>query len=121
MDSRRCDERGGRSHPLLTCCWLDGEQIFPPRWRNVDGASDRIRPDDWPDYRELGIGPEQLPELIQMATDEALHEAEEVEPLLELFDRLEERKLLPSKDASGARAFCPLLRLRKHSLLLPLR
>src|SRR5438128_432020 len=77
------------------------------------GESDRIRPDDWPDYRELGIGPEQIAELIQMATDEALHEAdaespkgwaplhawralgqlrvvEAVEPLLELFDRLED-------------------------------
>ncbi len=77
------------------------------------GESDRIRPDDWPDYRELGIGPEHVPELIHMATDEALHEGdsestevwaplhawralgqlravEAVEPLLELFDRLED-------------------------------
>jgi hypothetical protein len=77
------------------------------------GESDRIRPDDWPDYRELGIGPDHIAELIQMATDEALHEAaaespkvwaplhawralgqlravEAVEPLLELFDRLED-------------------------------
>jgi hypothetical protein len=76
------------------------------------GESDRITPDDWPDYRELGIGPEHIPELIQMATDEALNVAaaestevwaplhawralgqlravEAVEPLLELFDRLE--------------------------------
>jgi hypothetical protein len=77
------------------------------------GESDRIRPDDWPDYRELGIGPEHIPELIQMATDEDLNLAaaestevwaplhawralgqlravEAVEPLLELFDRLED-------------------------------
>jgi PBS lyase HEAT-like repeat-containing protein len=77
------------------------------------GESDRIRLDDWPDYRELGIGPEHVPDLIQMATDEALNEAdaestevwaplhawralgqlravEAVEPLLELFDRLED-------------------------------
>jgi hypothetical protein len=77
------------------------------------GESDRIRPDDWPDYRALGIGPEQIPELIQMATDEQLNVAaaestevwaplhawralgqlravEAVEPLLELFDRLED-------------------------------
>ena len=76
------------------------------------GESDRISPDDWPDYRALGIGPEHIPELIQMATDEHLNEAaaestevwaplhawralgqlravEAVEPLLELFDRLE--------------------------------
>ena len=77
------------------------------------GESDRTTPDEWPDYRELGIGAEQIPELIQMATDEALNEAaaespevwaplhawralgqlravEAVEPLLELFDRLED-------------------------------
>lgn len=73
------------------------------------GESKWITPDEWPDYREVGIGPEQLPELIQMATDEALNGAsaernevwtpqrawcalgqlcaiEAVEPLLELFD-----------------------------------
>src|SRR5258707_7875891 len=77
------------------------------------GDSERIAPEQWPDYHELGIGPEQIPDLIQMATDEALNEAdsestevwapvhawralgqlravEAVEPLLELFDRLED-------------------------------
>ncbi len=77
------------------------------------GESNRITPGEWPDYRELGIGPEQLPELIRMATDEELNLAaaestevwaplhawralgqlravEAVEPLLELFDRLED-------------------------------
>ena len=39
------------------------------------GESDWISPDEWPDYRELGIGPEQLPELIRMATDEELNRA----------------------------------------------
>jgi hypothetical protein len=76
------------------------------------GESERIGPDDWPEYQELGIGAEHVPELIQMATDEALHEAdsestevwaplhawralgqlravEAARPLLELFDRLE--------------------------------
>jgi PBS lyase HEAT-like repeat len=77
------------------------------------GESNRITPDEWPDYRELGIGPEHIPELIRMATDEELNLAaaestevwaplhawralgqlravEAVEPLLELFDRLED-------------------------------
>jgi Protein of unknown function (DUF1186) len=77
------------------------------------GESDRITPEDWPDYRELGIGLEHIPELIQIATDEHLNLAaaestevwaplhawralgqlravEAVEPLLELFDRLED-------------------------------
>jgi hypothetical protein len=77
------------------------------------GESERITPDEWPDYRELGIGPEHVPDLIQIATDEELNEAasestevwapvhawralgqlravEAVEPLLELFDRLED-------------------------------
>jgi PBS lyase HEAT-like repeat len=77
------------------------------------GKSEPITPDDWPDYRTLGIGPEHIPELIQMATDADLNLAAEdstqvwaplhawralgqlraveaVEPLLELFDRLED-------------------------------
>ena len=77
------------------------------------GESERITPDEWPDYRELGIGAAQIPELIQMATDEAFNMAaaesaevwapvhawralgqlravQAVEPLLELFDRLED-------------------------------
>ncbi len=77
------------------------------------GESERITSEQWPDYQELGMEPEQIPALIQMATDEALHEAssespevwapvhawralgqlravEAVEPLLELFDRLED-------------------------------
>ncbi len=76
------------------------------------GESKLMTPDEWPDYRELGIGPEHIPDLIQMATDEELNEAdpesrevwaplhawralgqlravESVEPLLGLFDRLE--------------------------------
>jgi hypothetical protein len=40
------------------------------------GESEPITPDDWPDYRTLGIGPEHIPELIQMATDEHLNEAD---------------------------------------------
>ena len=76
------------------------------------GESNLMKPDEWPDYRELGIGPEHIPDLIRMATDEELNEAdpeskevwaplhawralgqlravEAVEPLLGLFDRLE--------------------------------
>jgi len=76
------------------------------------GESDLMTPDKWPDYRELGIGPEHIPDLIRMATDEELNQAdmesrevwapthawralgqlravEAVEPLLGLFDRLE--------------------------------
>ncbi len=76
------------------------------------GESNLMTPDEWPDYRELGIGPEHIPDLIRMATDEELNEAdsesrevwaplhawralgqlravEAVEPLLGLFDRLE--------------------------------
>ena len=76
------------------------------------GESDLMTPDKWPDYRELGIGPEHIPDLIRMATDEELNEAdmessevwapthawralgqlravEAVEPLLGIFDRLE--------------------------------
>lgn len=77
------------------------------------GLNDWITPDKWPDYRALGIGPEHIPDLIQMATDEELHGAdaqstevwapmhawralgqlravEAVEPLLGLLSRLED-------------------------------
>ncbi len=77
------------------------------------GVNDWITPDKWPDYRELGIGPEHIPDLIQIATDEELHDAdaqstkvwapmhawralgqlravEAVKPLLGLFSRLED-------------------------------
>jgi hypothetical protein len=40
------------------------------------GESEPITPDDWSDYRTLGIGPEHIPELIQMATDAHLNEAD---------------------------------------------
>ena len=33
--------------------------------------------DKWPDYLALGIGPEHIPDLIRMATDEELHWADE--------------------------------------------
>jgi hypothetical protein len=100
------------------------------------GESERISPEQWPDYRELGIGPEQIPDLIQMATDEALNEAssespevwapvhawralgqlhavEAVGPLLELFDRLQDddwvHEELPEVFAMIGPAALPLL------------
>src|SRR5258708_1804472 len=70
-------------------------------------------PDGWPNYLELGLGPEQIPDLIRMVTDEDLNWADSdslevwapihawrtlgqlraeaaVEPLLTLFETLEE-------------------------------
>jgi len=35
------------------------------------------KPDGWPDYLALGIGSEHIPDLIRMATDEALEETDE--------------------------------------------
>ncbi len=37
-------------------------------WRRCD--------DPWPDYRELGLSAEHVPDLIRMATDEALHRSD---------------------------------------------
>ena len=77
-----------------------------------DGREIGENPKDWPQYLELGIGPEHISDLIRMATDEELRWAESdtlevwapihawralgqlraveaVEPLLGLFDRLE--------------------------------
>src|SRR5436305_13614282 len=73
----------------------------------------RANPKDWPQYLELGIGPEHIPDLIRMATDGelrwaeedsdevwapihawrtlgALHAEEAIEPLLSLFKNIEE-------------------------------
>lgn len=36
----------------------------------------RLGADSWPNYLELGFGPEHIPDLIRMATDEALNTAE---------------------------------------------
>src|SRR5205807_1216299 len=70
-------------------------------------------PQDWPQYLELGIGPEHIPDLIRMATDEelrwadseslevwapihawrtlgALHAEEAIEPLLSLLKDVDE-------------------------------
>ncbi len=70
-------------------------------------------PDNWPNYLELGLSPEHIPELIRMATDEQLNEADTdslevwapihawralgqlqaqaaIEPLLTLFETLKD-------------------------------
>ena len=77
------------------------------------GEVQAVSPDDWPNYLELGLGPEHIPDLIRMATDEDLNWAYSdslevwapihawralgqlraeaaVEPLLLLFETLEE-------------------------------
>jgi hypothetical protein len=46
------------------------------------GESHLMAPDEWPDYRELGIGPEHIPDLIQMATDEEVAQKRASERLL---------------------------------------
>src|SRR5579864_2999502 len=45
------------------------------------GEAEFVLPEKWPDYLELGLGPEHIPELIRMATDRELRniEAEEDE------------------------------------------
>jgi hypothetical protein len=82
------------------------------------GEREQTIPEEWPDYRALGIEGEHIPDLIQMATDEALIEAEvesteywapmhawrtlgqlraveAVEPMLGLFDKLDEDDWAP--------------------------
>ena len=77
------------------------------------GEAEVVKPDDWPNYLELGLGPEHIPDLIRMATDEELnwadseslevwapihawralgqlHAVAAIEPLLTLFDTLED-------------------------------
>lgn len=79
----------------------------------ICGKPDQAASHAWSDYRALGIGPQQIPELIRMAVDEELSQAPEeslevrapvhawralgqlraveaIEPLLALFERLDD-------------------------------
>ncbi len=40
------------------------------------GEPKSVNPETWPDYTELGIGPEHIPELIRMASDRELRDIE---------------------------------------------
>ncbi len=77
------------------------------------GEARNVAPRDWPNYLELGLGPEHIPDLIRVASDEQLNWADSdslevwapvhawrtlgqlhaeatIEPLLSLFEPLEE-------------------------------
>jgi hypothetical protein len=43
------------------------------------GEAESIPPERWPNYLELGLGPQDIPELIRMATDRKLRDLEEEE------------------------------------------
>ncbi len=43
------------------------------------GEPESIPPEKWPNYLELGLGPEHIPELIRMATDRKLRDLEQEE------------------------------------------
>ena len=43
------------------------------------GEPDLVNVEGWPDYLALGIGPEDIPELIRMATDKQIHDIHVVE------------------------------------------
>jgi Protein of unknown function (DUF1186) len=86
----------------------------PPVDQLLTYGEDRgASPQDWPNYLEMGLGPEQIPDLIRMATDEELNWADSdslevwapihawralgqlhaeaaIEPLLSLFEMLED-------------------------------
>jgi hypothetical protein len=49
----------------------------PPVDQLLTYGEERSEPDSWPDYLALGIGPEHIPDLIRMATDEELEWAGE--------------------------------------------
>lgn len=56
------------------------------------GADDVARAAEWPDYLALGFGPEDIPELIRMATDPALQREEASD--LEFFAALHAARTL---------------------------
>ncbi len=73
------------------------------------GEAHRSSPEDWPDYRQLGIGSEHIPELIHMATDEELNLADSES--LEVWAPLHAWRALGQLRAEAA--IEPLLRLRE--------
>lgn len=44
---------------------------------DYQAVTQKLSPDEWPDYRELGITVDDIPELIHMATDEDLYNLDE--------------------------------------------
>jgi len=93
---------------------MDTGKYAPPVDRLLTyGEAETNAPDQWPNYLELGLGPEQIDDLIRMATDASLNWADSeslevwapthawralgqlraeaaVEPLLSLFEDLED-------------------------------
>lgn len=86
-------------------------QVYSPPVNRLLTFGDPREEPEWPDFPALGFGPEHVPELIRMATDEALHDGdpaslevwapihawralgqlraeEAIDPLLGLFARL---------------------------------
>lgn len=51
----------------------------------LGGSEDFLRPESWPNYRELGLGPEHIPDLILLATDLELRWDEEDEDSPEVW------------------------------------
>jgi hypothetical protein len=53
---------------------------LPPVDRLLKLGAEPARRRTWPDYRTLGLEDRHVPALIRMATDAALHAAEERDP-----------------------------------------
>ena len=49
----------------------------PPVDQLLTFGEEWSKPDDWPDYLALGLGSEHIPDLIRMATNEELEEADD--------------------------------------------
>src|SRR5260370_624667 len=57
---------------------IDQRSSYPPPVNQLltYGEVGSQSPDTWPNYLELGLGPEHIPDLIRMAADEKLNEAD---------------------------------------------
>jgi len=49
---------------------------YPPPLDRLLTLGDAWKMQDWPDYLALGLGPEHIPDLIRLATDPALNDAD---------------------------------------------
>jgi len=53
---------------------------YPPPLHRLLTLGDAWKMQDWPDYVALGLGPEHIPDLIRLATDPALNDADSDSP-----------------------------------------
>src|SRR5438105_3414991 len=55
---------------------------YPPPLDELLRLGEPVEGEDWPDYLQKGFGPEHVPDLLRMAGDDELHDADTETPLV---------------------------------------